>query len=440
MAGAVLAIAAVLTVRFRRDAGGNAKTAKAVANRQSSSPLPSTTRRQPAAADDPGVAVGAFHQQLAFHPTLKGRRYDAVIRNVVGREDPAIDGWDTEQFSDLAEKQLKGVGNLLSQPDTVDQEQARLLCAPSFQGPALRPQVLKIAFAGPSFGVRRATGKGDDSQHIGLTGFLNAIRQQAAPFVSAAEVRFKFKIFRVNLGNAEATTSAYFQMSGVTSSHLIQVNSTWDCTWEIDNQLESPRLRGISVSDYEEVTSPNRTGALFSDCTEAAFSRSAVLREQFIYGRDHWYQQLEGSIGVEGRGNGIAIGDVNGDGLDDIYFCQPAALPNRLFLRRADGSLDDVSAVAGVDWLDSSRGALLVDIDNDGDQRFGACAQHPRVVSRKRRHGNVPRTINRRYEPTVFHERRRLRPGRGSRSVRVRLQRGYADAPRRHLRQSHAFS
>ncbi|MCA9212885.1 MAG: VCBS repeat-containing protein, partial [Planctomycetales bacterium] len=61
-------------------------------------------------------------------------------------------------------------------------------------------------------------------------------------------------------------------------------------------------------------------------------------------------------------------GDVNGDGLDDIYFCQPAALPNRLFVRQSDGSMKDVAAESGVDWLDSTRAALFVDLDNDGDK------------------------------------------------------------------------
>ena len=37
-------------------------------------------------------------------------------------------------------------------------------------------------------------------------------------------------------------------------------------------------------------------------------------------------------------------------------------------VRRADGSLEEDSKRAGVDWLDSSRGALFIDVDNDGDQ------------------------------------------------------------------------
>jgi tetratricopeptide (TPR) repeat protein len=62
------------------------------------------------------------------------------------------------------------------------------------------------------------------------------------------------------------------------------------------------------------------------------------------------------------------VGDVNGDGLDDLYVCDGLWLPNRLYTQQPDGTLLDVSASAGVDWLESSHSALMVDLDNDGDQ------------------------------------------------------------------------
>lgn len=77
--------------------------------------------------------------------------------------------------------------------------------------------------------------------------------------------------------------------------------------------------------------------------------------------------QADFGIGLHGH-HGLALADVNGDQLDDVYVCQPAGLPNRLYLRAADSSLTEVSAQAGVDWLDRSRSALFVDLDNDGDQ------------------------------------------------------------------------
>jgi hypothetical protein len=78
---------------------------------------------------------------------------------------------------------------------------------------------------------------------------------------------------------------------------------------------------------------------------------------------------MDNALGFQSVGyEGMAIGDLDGDGLEDLYLCQPGGLPNQLFLRNVDGTLRDVSAQSGSDWLDPSRSALALDLDNDGDQ------------------------------------------------------------------------
>ena len=66
--------------------------------------------------------------------------------------------------------------------------------------------------------------------------------------------------------------------------------------------------------------------------------------------------------------HGIALGDVNGDGLDDLYVCQQGGLPNRLYLRQSDGSLKDITKLSNTGWLDYCASALILDFDNDGDK------------------------------------------------------------------------
>ena len=65
---------------------------------------------------------------------------------------------------------------------------------------------------------------------------------------------------------------------------------------------------------------------------------------------------------------GMALGDVNGDGLEDLYVSTISGFPNRLFIHQPDGSVVDGAEEAGVDILDTTRGCLMVDLDNDGDQ------------------------------------------------------------------------
>ncbi len=66
--------------------------------------------------------------------------------------------------------------------------------------------------------------------------------------------------------------------------------------------------------------------------------------------------------------HGIAIGDPDGDGREDVYVAQPGGQANRLLLRTAEGTLRDASAEWGVDLLDNAGPAFFADLDGDGDQ------------------------------------------------------------------------
>ena len=121
--------------------------------------------------------------------------------------------------------------------------------------------------------------------------------------------------------------------------------------------------------DYEESQAKSAGRPLFADCTEAVLGGNASYRQQLVYGVDHWVGRIESRYGINiSSWEGIAVADVNGDGLDDLYVCQGGGLPNRLFLQKPDGTAIDISAIAGVDWWDQTNSALFVDLDNDGDQ------------------------------------------------------------------------
>ena len=97
-------------------------------------------------------------------------------------------------------------------------------------------------------------------------------------------------------------------------------------------------LKSIDVDDYERVVLSSEKGPLFADCTATVLSNNRCYREQFGYGLNHWCRRLEARLGIYIRGlAGLAVGDVNGDGLDDLYVCEPGGLPNRVRIPNTDG-------------------------------------------------------------------------------------------------------
>ncbi len=126
------------------------------------------------------------------------------------------------------------------------------------------------------------------------------------------------------------------------------------------------KLRSFLTEAMRENTS---AGPRFRDVSQAALGHNTSYRHQLTRSLDTWRTVLDAATGIDVYGhNGIAVGDYNGDGWEDLYVCQPAGLPNRLYRNNGDGTFDDVTHTAGVGVLDASTMALFGDLDNDGDQ------------------------------------------------------------------------
>ncbi|PYI79621.1 MAG: hypothetical protein DME26_23055, partial [Verrucomicrobia bacterium] len=67
------------------------------------------------------------------------------------------------------------------------------------------------------------------------------------------------------------------------------------------------------------------------------------------------------------NGSGVAAGDIDGDGLCDLYFCGLDS-PNSLYRNLGNWRFEDITTTAGVACADqASTGAVFADVDGDGD-------------------------------------------------------------------------
>src|SRR5947199_5408523 len=92
---------------------------------------------------------------------------------------------------------------------------------------------------------------------------------------------------------------------------------------------------------------PDQTGVRFANTITTTDSEN-VQTDVYVY-----------------NGAGVAIGDIDNDGLPDIFF-SGNMVSSRLYLNKGNMRFDDVTQAAGVGTKRWATGATMVDINNDG--------------------------------------------------------------------------
>jgi hypothetical protein len=105
------------------------------------------------------------------------------------------------------------------------------------------------------------------------------------------------------------------------------------------------------------------------------FAGNQVSNRLYLNLGDFQFEDISESAGVSGNGGwstGVTMADVNGDGLLDIYVSQVGAYKglsgrNRLYINQGDNKFEDLAKEYGVDFIGFSTQTAFLDYDRDGD-------------------------------------------------------------------------
>lgn len=116
-------------------------------------------------------------------------------------------------------------------------------------------------------------------------------------------------------------------------------------------------------------------GAAFFDYDHDGFEDLFItggVRKNSLYKNlgDKTFANVSALAGIEDldlvSSSGVALGDFNNDGCDDLFLTTFDRFTNRLLINNCDGTFSDLSGEAGITHISNSTGAAVLDINNDG--------------------------------------------------------------------------
>ena len=273
---------------------------------------------------------------------------------LIARLDPRADDWRAEALASDAGERLSKLLRQLARGQEPDVDVLSESAVASGLVPERRERPTKARFDIASCG--EATSASESG--------MAALRAWAGGF-AGRDARVKVKVLSSSRGEKELVTRVRVEAFGERAGRKVQHIAYWRVQWQVDD-VGALRLARIVRERADEL---DGAGPWFRDVTAARLPRSLRAGAELRGGGAYWSSRLDHVAESPRMGHqGLALGDFDGDGLEDLYVAMPAGLPNLLLRQRADGAFEDIAEAAGAALLDDTKGALFVDLDGDGDQ------------------------------------------------------------------------
>lgn len=267
----------------------------------------------------------------------------------------------TEKYADQIALVLRRWSAALRQsPQNLESFEVAL--TPDFSGAPLSPTESRQLRSGPIEAQRR---RFSSSISLGREAFFAELESAMAGITKFFTADFQITSIRDEGSGRLKTRILYELVCTGTGFHREQRVGEWEIEWKSSSSGEFQAARWRALGE----TWSRSMAPAFQDISTTALGSNSSYAQQLLHGSDYWRTLLDGASGIDIYGhNGVSVGDIDNDGFDDLYICQPAGLPNRLYRNRGDGTFEDITQGSGLGILENSACALFADIDNNGRQ------------------------------------------------------------------------
>jgi tetratricopeptide (TPR) repeat protein/peroxiredoxin len=301
-----------------------------------------------------------------LHPHYRSERpVDATLLKVQAGSDEFI----TEKYADQIAAILAEWSSSLLRSPRETEAIAKALAA-DFSGAALQPAESQVVRFDSTLQIRRNKFAGQPT--LGRDDFLRD--WQSVLSIFSKIVTAEFQITGIDASDADVSsklperlqTRIRYEIVGTGAGfYREQRVGNWDLGW-VPSAAGGFFVRSWHTLDETQARS---TSPVYLDITSVALGGNSSYAAQLQHGTDYWRTVLDGACGIDIYGhNGVSVADIDNDGFDDLYICQPAGLPNRLYRNRGDGTFEDITESSGLGILENTACALFADFSNRGRQ------------------------------------------------------------------------
>ncbi len=167
------------------------------------------------------------------------------------------------------------------------------------------------------------------------------------------------------------------RVSGTTADGLrLQRRLSLDLVWRVARKFLLQDIEGASIEEALELA------PTFVEATEGLLAGTRLEGLENLEGAVEHTRRMDIQVAASAVAlgmHGIGVGDLNGDGLEDLYIGRHAGEPNHYLLRTAEGGFVDAPPGHGADLLEDTCGVLVCDLDGDGSRDL-ALAVFEKVV------------------------------------------------------------